>query len=91
MERDNGSDWQIKIFEKYGLGSVILSLWESFKKNKRFIKTTNMKIDLEYLKIFDLLYFIPYFPFFFIEKVRKYYQDIIPIKNPPENNDVFNF
>lgn len=89
LEGENGSNWQIKIFEKYGLGSVIVSLWESFKSNNRIVKTTKDKINIAYLKRINLLYFIPYFPFFFIEKIRKYYQDLVPVKDLNQKINVF--
>jgi hypothetical protein len=89
LETENGSNWQINIYKKYGMGSVIQSLWESFKLNKRTIKTTTKKIDIENVKKYDLFYLLPYFPFFMIEKIKKYFQDITPIKNIKHKEDVF--
>jgi hypothetical protein len=89
LDIENGSDWQIKIYKKYGLGSVIQSLWESFRLNKRTIRTTTKDIDIENIKKLNLLYFIPYFPFFMIEKIKKYFQDITPVKNIKQKEDVF--
>ena len=91
LERENGSNWQVKIYENYGFGSVILSLWESFRKNKRVIKTTSKEINIENIKNWDLLYFIPYFPFLLIEKIKKYFQDINPIKDIKDKEDVFDY
>lgn len=76
IEEENGSDWQIKIFEKFGLSSVVFSLWDSFNKNKRVISKTKSKIYADNISFFPLFYIIPYAPFLLLEKYKKYKQDI---------------
>lgn len=76
LEAGTGSAWQLKIYERYGLSSVIVSLWESFCADKRKIASSNLSIVNDNVSLFDLLYFIPYFPFFIIDKMKKYHQDI---------------
>jgi gamma-glutamyl:cysteine ligase YbdK (ATP-grasp superfamily) len=76
LEVGPGSEWQLKIYKKYGLSSVIVSLWESFCADKRKIASSNLSIDSNNSSLFDLLFFIPYFPFFIIDKVKKRHQDI---------------
>jgi len=38
LSSNNGADWQIEVYKKNGLGSVISSIADSFKKDKRAVK-----------------------------------------------------
>ena len=74
-----GADWQIDIFHKYGLSSVVLSLSESFIQDTRVIRHTEKLINMDHISSKDLKYVIPYFPFLLVDKYRKYRQDISKI------------
>jgi hypothetical protein len=76
LEQQNGSDWQIEIFKEHGLASVITSLWESFMQNKRMIKKCSKTININKIHLLNLWYIIPYAPFLFTDKYRKYNGDI---------------
>ena len=76
LKERTGSEWQLKIYDKYGLSSVIVSLWKSFCSDKRKITSSNISINNDNPSLHDLLYFIPYFPFFVVDKIKKYHQDI---------------
>jgi hypothetical protein len=76
LKESTGSAWQLQVYEKYGLPSVIVSLWKSFCADKRTIESSDKHIIKNNSSSFDLLYLIPYFPFFFIDKYKKYHQDI---------------
>lgn len=76
LDEKNGSDWQIDVYQTYGLPSVICSLWESFKQNEKVMTQTSKDIDSNHISTLPLLYFIPYSPFFFLNKYKKCHQDI---------------
>jgi hypothetical protein len=76
LDEKNGSDWQRDVYQTYGLPSVICSLWKSFKQNKKVMTQTSKDIAGSYISILPLLYFIPYFPFFFLNKYKKCHQDV---------------
>ncbi len=76
LNERNGSDWQIDVYNEFGLSGVIVSLWESFKQNKKVTVQTEKEIDSDYVSILPLLYFIPYSPFFFLNKYKKCHQDL---------------
>ena len=71
-----GSVFQIEIFQKYGLSSVVHSLYESFIQDKRIIKKSDDKIDTQHINSRNLGYFLSYSPFFMINKYKKYVQDM---------------
>ena len=79
LKQKNGSDWQIQIYKKYGLSSVIVSLWESFRMNERTVRQSFQQINSDIIHLSNLFYFIPYAPFFFLDKYKKYHQDIASI------------
>lgn len=81
LEQQNGSEWQIEVYNKYGLPSVIYSLWQSFKHNKRVMKQTSKIIDTKNVSKVPLLYVIPYSPFFFLDKYKKCQGSIVGLIN----------
>lgn len=76
LEESNGSIWQLQVYKRYGLPSVIESLWKSFNADKRILVSSDKQIINNTISLFDISYLIPYFPFFFIDKYKKYHQDI---------------
>jgi gamma-glutamyl:cysteine ligase YbdK (ATP-grasp superfamily) len=89
LESPSGSEWQIEISNKNNLASVVMSLWTSFKKNKRSIERCSKEI-IEDIKWRNLVYFIPYSPFFIIEKYKKFWQDRVDVDDcNSESNKVF--
>ncbi len=75
LEKSTGADWQIEIREKENLASVITSLWESFKQDKRILQSVDKEILLDEVRGKDLWYFVSYSPFFFVDKARKCLRD----------------
>ena len=76
LNQMNGSDWQIELFKKHGLSSVVHSLWESFQHDERMIKTSSQEIDRTESSFWKLFYQFPYSPFLCMDKYNKYLQDI---------------
>jgi len=76
LESKNGSSWQMEIMNEYDISSVVYSLWESFKKDKKIKVNRSDKIEVDRINPFDLLHLLPYSPFFFIKKFKKYRQDL---------------
>jgi hypothetical protein len=76
FDKQNGSDWQIEVFKRYGFSGLVRSLWESYKRDKKIMRKTSKDIDTIHLSIRPLLYFIPYLPFFSINKFEKCRRDI---------------
>jgi len=79
LEERTGSEWQLTIFDKYNLSSVIVSLWESFSADKRTITPSDAPISNDNPSLSDLLFLIPYFPFFVIDKYTKYRHDMMSV------------
>ncbi|MFW5895367.1 MAG: glutamate-cysteine ligase family protein [archaeon] len=75
LNKKSGAKWQIDVRKKHGLSSVVTSLWSSLQSNKRTVKTTSKGIS-ESNGWGDLLYAVPYSPFLFLEKYKKYHQDL---------------
>jgi hypothetical protein len=69
-----GAEWQIEVFRKYGLTNVTRSLLASFEADSHLVKTGKKPIDCSTIHSKNLWYLIPYFPFFFMEKWKKYHQ-----------------
>jgi hypothetical protein len=89
LESPSGSEWQIEIKNKDNLASLIMSLWTSFRNNKRCIERCSKEI-IENIKWRNLVYFMPYSPFFIIEKYKKYRQDLVDVDDcKRESNKVF--
>ena len=76
LNERTGAEWQLMIYNKHGLSSVIASLWESFCADRRVVKPSNHPISSKNVSLSNLFYLIPYFPFFVIDKYKKYHQDI---------------
>jgi hypothetical protein len=72
-----GSDWQIEVFKKYGLASVVSSLSASFEKDRRVVKKNKSELKLDKYHSKNLWYIISYYPFLILEKYKKYRQDIV--------------
>ena len=75
LDGTNGSEWQVKTAEQNNLSSLVVSLWESFRNNKRKVKKSSIEIK-EVVKWKDMTYLLPYSPFLFMEKYKKYHQDL---------------
>lgn len=71
-----GAEWQMEIFDSSGLSSVIRSLAFSFIKDERVTQKSSTELDRTNSDYHDLWYFLPYLPFFILEKYNKYIQDI---------------
>jgi gamma-glutamyl:cysteine ligase YbdK (ATP-grasp superfamily) len=76
LKISSGAEWQIQVAKEFGVPSVITSLWNSLKQNKRTIKTTSKKISEEIVWS-NLIYAIPYSPFLLVDKYKKYHQDMV--------------
>jgi len=75
LKRQSGARWQIGIAKEHGLPSVVTSLWNSLQQNERTVRTTSTTFSEEN-GWGDLIYAIPYSPFLFLEKYKKYHQDL---------------
>jgi hypothetical protein len=76
LSMSNGARWQIDVFNRYGLASVVSSLATSFEQDERVMKPSDTKLQNTPGSARNLWYIIPYLPFFIIDKYKKYHQDI---------------
>lgn len=76
LDEQSSAAWQILVKDTVGLNGLISSLWESMKKDKKTMKETMHSFLCDVLDTSNLWYMIPYSPFFIIQKIQKYQQDI---------------
>jgi hypothetical protein len=71
-----GAEWQTDIFKEMGLSSVVSSLAKSFEYDERRIQECTIELYNNNPSYCNLWYLCSYFPFFILEKYKKYVQDI---------------
>lgn len=75
FKRTTGAEWQLNCAERFGLPTLLSSLWDSMRKGYLNINVASHSIDNEIHDIYNLLFLVPYSPILVMNILKKIEQD----------------